>query len=73
LYDLLPRVAVLLDKQARRGAVLPLDLVEQVIDGAMKAKLENWLSDLPSPAEPARIVWARLVTTRKARQMGNVG
>jgi hypothetical protein len=43
------RVAVPLDKQARRGAVLPLDLVEQVIDGAMKAKLEKWLSDPPAP------------------------
>ena len=43
------RVAVLLDKQAHRGAVLPLDLIEQVIDVAMKAKLEKWLSDPPAP------------------------
>ena len=42
-------LAVLLDKQAHGRAVLPLDLVEQVIDGAMKAKLEKWLSDPPSP------------------------
>ena len=43
------RVAVLLDKQAHRGAVLPLDLVVQVIDEAMKVKLEKWLSDPPAP------------------------
>ena len=43
------RVAVILDKQARRGAVLPLDLVEQAVEGTMKRKLEKWLSDPPSP------------------------
>jgi hypothetical protein len=43
------RVAVLLDEQAHRGAVLPLDLVEQVVEGAMKVKLEKWLSDPPAP------------------------
>jgi hypothetical protein len=37
------RVAVILDKQARRGVVLPLELVEQVVEGAMKAKLKKWL------------------------------
>ena len=43
------RVAVVLNKQAHRGAVLPLDLVEQVVEGAMKAKLEEWMSDPPAP------------------------
>ena len=43
------RVAVLLDKQSHRGSVLPLEFVEQVIEGSMKAKLQTWLSDPPSP------------------------
>ena len=38
------RVAVILDKQARRGAVLPLDLIDEVVEAAMKANLEKWLS-----------------------------
>ena len=45
----LRRVTVIFDKQAQRGAVLPLDLVEQVVEGAMKAKLKKWLSDPQSP------------------------
>jgi hypothetical protein len=43
------RVAVLLDKQARRGAVLPVDFIEQVTDGPMKARLQTWLG---APAAP---------------------
>lgn len=43
------RVAVILDKQTGRGAVLPLDLVKQVVEGVMTAKLEKWLSDPPAP------------------------
>ena len=43
------RVAVILDKQARRGAVIPVDLIEQVIEGSMKSKLQSWLA---APASP---------------------
>lgn len=42
-------VAVLLDIQAKRGAVIPLDMIQQVIDGPMKTRLETWLA---SPATP---------------------
>jgi hypothetical protein len=43
------RVAVILDKQARRGAVIPVDFIEQVVEGPMKERLQTWLA---SPATP---------------------
>ena len=43
------RVAVILDKQARKGAVLPVELIEQVVEGQMKSKLQAWLANPPSP------------------------
>lgn len=43
------RVAVILDKQARRGAVIPVDLIEQIVEGSIKAKLQTWLANPPSP------------------------
>ena len=43
------RVAVVLDKQARRGAVIPVNLIEQVVEGPMKSKLQSWLA---APASP---------------------
>ena len=43
------RVAVIIDKQARRGAVIFVDLIEQVVEGQMKAKLQAWLV---APATP---------------------
>ena len=43
------RVAVILDKQARRGAVMPVDLVEQVVEGPMKTRLQTWLASPVSP------------------------
>ena len=36
-------IAVILDKQANRGAVLPVQFIEQVLDGTMRAKLQKWL------------------------------
>jgi hypothetical protein len=38
------RVAVILDKQARRGAVIPVDLIEQVVSGPMKERLQAYLA-----------------------------
>lgn len=43
------RVAVVLDKQARRGAVIPVDLIEQVVERPMKTKLQTWQA---APATP---------------------
>ena len=43
------RVAVVLDKQAHRGAVIPVDLIEQVVEGQIKSKLQAWLA---APATP---------------------
>lgn len=43
------RIAVILDKQARRGAVIPVEFIEQVIEGPMKAKLQTWLANPPAP------------------------
>jgi hypothetical protein len=43
------RVAVVLDKQAHRGAVIPVDLIEQVVEGPIKTKLRAWLA---APATP---------------------
>jgi hypothetical protein len=43
------RVAVILDKQAHKGAVISVDLIEQVVEGQMKAKLQTWLA---APASP---------------------
>jgi hypothetical protein len=37
------RIAVVLDKQANRGAVLPVQFIEQVLDGLMRTKLQSWL------------------------------
>lgn len=37
------RIAVILDKQANRGAVLPVQFIEQVLDGSMRSKLQTWL------------------------------
>ena len=64
------RVTVLLDKQASRGAVLPLDLVEQVIDGAMKAKLDKWLSDPPSPFYVMHVAGSWFGIREDRREMG---
>jgi hypothetical protein len=38
------RLAVILDKQAQRGAVIPVDFIQQVIDGPMKERLEAYLA-----------------------------
>ena len=38
------RVAVILDKQAQRGAVIPVSLIEQVIEGPMKERLQAYLA-----------------------------
>jgi hypothetical protein len=43
------RVALVIDKQARRGAVIPVDLIEQVVEGPMKTKLQTWQA---GPATP---------------------
>ena len=45
------RVAVVLDKQAHRGAVIPVDLIEQVVERQMKSKLQVW------PVAPATPVF----------------
>src|SRR4051812_14974213 len=38
------RVAVILDKQAQRGLVIPVDLTEQVVSGPMKDRLQAYLA-----------------------------
>ena len=38
------RVAVILDKQAQRGAVIPADFIEQVVSGPMKERLQAYLA-----------------------------
>lgn len=38
------RVAVILDKQAQRGLVLSVDLIEQAISGPMKERLQAYLA-----------------------------
>ena len=38
------RVAVILDKQAHRGAVLPAAFIEQVVSGPMKERLQAYLA-----------------------------
>ena len=43
------RVVVLLHDKTRQGIVLPLDFVQQVIDGATNENLEKWLSNPPAP------------------------
>jgi len=43
------RIAVLLDKQALRGAVIPVDLIEQIVTGPMKTRLQTWLAKPASP------------------------
>lgn len=43
------RVAVVIDKQNRRGTVIPVDMILQVIDGRTKTKLLTWLA---APANP---------------------
>jgi hypothetical protein len=43
------RVAVILDKQARKGAVIPVELIEQIVEGQIKARLQTWLENPLSP------------------------
>jgi hypothetical protein len=43
------RVAVILDKQARKGAVLPVEMIEEIVEGEMKTRLQTWLANPPSP------------------------
>lgn len=43
------RVAVVIDKQNRRGTVIPVDMILQVIEGRTKTKLLTWLA---APANP---------------------
>ena len=43
------RIAVILDKQLRRGTVIPADMIEQSVEGTVKMKLLTWLA---SPATP---------------------
>jgi hypothetical protein len=38
------KVAVILDKQAGRGAVIPVDFIEQVVSGPMKERLQAYLA-----------------------------
>jgi hypothetical protein len=38
------KLAVILDKQAQRGAVIPVDFIEQVIEGPMKDRLQAYLA-----------------------------
>jgi hypothetical protein len=38
------RVAVILDKQAQRGMVVPVDPIEQAISGPMKERLRAYLA-----------------------------
>jgi hypothetical protein len=38
------RVAVILDKQARRGSVIPGDLIEKVVSGPAKERLQAYLA-----------------------------
>ncbi len=43
------RLAVILDKQRNRGAVIPVDFIEQVIKGGMKDRLLAWLAAPSAP------------------------
>ena len=38
------RLAVILDKQAQRGAAIPVDFIEQVVSGTMKDRLQAYLA-----------------------------
>jgi hypothetical protein len=38
------RIAAILDRTAHRGAVVPVDLIAQVIEGSMKTRLQTWLA-----------------------------
>ncbi len=43
------RIAIILDKQAMKGAAIPVDFIEQVIQGPMKSKLQAWLTNPATP------------------------
>ena len=45
------RVAVILDKQAHRGAVFTVDFIEQVVAGPMKERLQAF------PASPTQVYY----------------
>jgi hypothetical protein len=47
------KVAVVLDEQANRGAVIPVAFIEQVVEGGTKERLRAWLA---SPATPFYIM-----------------
>lgn len=39
------RIAVILDKQAKRGLVIPVDMIENAISGSMKERLQAYLAN----------------------------
>jgi hypothetical protein len=43
------RLGVILDKQAHRGTVIPVEAIAQSIHGPMKERLQAWLADPPTP------------------------
>ncbi len=43
------RLAVILDRQAKRGAVIPVGFIEQVVEGGMKERLQAWLAAPSAP------------------------
>lgn len=42
------RIAVVLDKQANRGAILPLHLVERALDASVRRGLQTWFESPPT-------------------------
>ena len=42
------RNAVVLDKQANRGALIPVELIYPAIEDAMKSKVQTWLEAPPT-------------------------
>jgi len=64
------RIAVILDKQERRGAVVPVDPIEQVVSGPVKERLQVYLTTRARVLRPAHR--RQLVPARRRRQRPEV-
>ena len=66
------RIAVILDKQANRGAVVPVALIYPAIDDATKSKVQTWLEAPPTRIHVIQIDGSWFVGQRTETQKSSI-
>jgi hypothetical protein len=64
------RIAVILDKQANRGAVVPVELIYAGIDDAAKTRVQTWLEAPPTRFLVVQIVEISFLVQHTENQRG---